>query len=69
MAKMMACKVQDMRGLYLQPSNSWRCWMQVVDGGNWLWRPQRIQREVVYEVARKVEAKSRALLPAAKSKL
>lgn len=46
-----------------------QCVLQIVDGGNWLWRPQRIAREAVYETARKVEAKSRAMLPGSRSKL
>ncbi|CAB9496349.1 Peroxisomal 2,4-dienoyl-CoA reductase [Seminavis robusta] len=37
----------------------------VVDGGEWLYRPQLIPKDVVAELSRKVEAKSRAHAPKA----
>lgn len=43
--------------------------MQVVDGGNWLWKPQRVARESVTATARNAEKKSRDMLPASKAKL
>lgn len=40
----------------------------VVDGGHWLFKPQMLPREMVAEMSRRVEGKSRAMAPA-KSKL
>lgn len=41
----------------------------VVDGGEWLYKPPMVPREMVAELSRKVEAKSRALAPEMVSKL
>lgn len=35
----------------------------VVDGAEWLYKPPMVPREMVAELSRKVEAKSRALMP------
>ena len=41
----------------------------VVDGAEWLWKPPMVPKEMVSELSRKVEAKSRALRPKMVSKL
>ena len=41
----------------------------VVDGAEWLYKPPMVPREMVAELSRKVEAKSRALMPKQTSKL
>ena len=41
----------------------------VVDGAEWLYKPPMVPRELVAELSRKVEAKSRALQPKMVSKL
>jgi len=41
----------------------------VVDGGNWLWKPQRVPRAAVRAAAKSAETKSRNMVPGAKSKL
>mmetsp|Transcript_9627 Transcript_9627/g.20836 ORF Transcript_9627/g.20836 Transcript_9627/m.20836 type:complete len:301 (+) Transcript_9627:118-1020(+) len=41
----------------------------VVDGGDWLYKPPMVPKEMVAEFSRKVEAKSRALRPTMVSKL
>lgn len=41
----------------------------VVDGGEWLYKPPMVPKEMVAELSRKVEAKSRALRPQMVSKL
>lgn len=41
----------------------------VVDGGEWLYKPPMVPKEMVAELSRKVEAKSRALSPKMVSKL
>jgi len=41
----------------------------VVDGAEWLYKPPMVPKEMVAELSRKVEAKSRALRPAMVSKL
>lgn len=41
----------------------------IVDGGNWLWKPQIVPRSVVSSVSRGVEAKSRKVGTAVTSKL
>ena len=41
----------------------------VVDGGEWLYKPPMVEKELVAELSRKVEAKSRALRPKMTSKL
>jgi peroxisomal 2,4-dienoyl-CoA reductase len=41
----------------------------VVDGAEWLFKPPMVPRELVSELSRKVEAKSRALSPNMVSKL
>mmetsp|Transcript_22587 Transcript_22587/g.54570 ORF Transcript_22587/g.54570 Transcript_22587/m.54570 type:complete len:303 (+) Transcript_22587:120-1028(+) len=41
----------------------------VVDGAEWLYKPPMVPREMVAELSRKVEAKSRALAPKIVSKL
>ena len=33
----------------------------VVDGANWMWKPQLVTREMVSKVSRSVEGKSRAV--------
>ena len=35
----------------------------VVDGGQWLWKPQVLPRDMVTQIAKKVESKSRAQAP------
>lgn len=42
---------------------------QVVDGGNWLWKPQRVSREAVLQASRQAEAKSRKIVPGLQSRL
>lgn len=41
----------------------------VVDGGEWLYKPPMVPKEMVAELSRKVEAKSRAQRPTMVSKL
>lgn len=41
----------------------------VVDGGHWLYKPPMLPREMVAEMSRKVERKSRAIAPTITSKL
>lgn len=41
----------------------------VVDGGEWLYKPPMVPKEMVAELSRKVEAKSRAQRPNMVSKL
>lgn len=41
----------------------------VVDGAEWLYKPPMVPREMVAELSRKVEAKSRALKPKLVSKM
>jgi hypothetical protein len=41
----------------------------VVDGGHWLHKPQMIPREMVADMSRAVEGRSRAMGGAARSKL
>ncbi len=41
----------------------------VVDGGHWLFKPQMLPREMVAEMSRRVEGKSRAMAPTNQSKL
>eukprot|EP00565_Helicotheca_tamesis_P002995 CAMPEP_0185741784 /NCGR_PEP_ID=MMETSP1171-20130828/39137_1 /TAXON_ID=374046 /ORGANISM="Helicotheca tamensis, Strain CCMP826" /LENGTH=167 /DNA_ID=CAMNT_0028413769 /DNA_START=468 /DNA_END=971 /DNA_ORIENTATION=- len=41
----------------------------VVDGGHWLYKPPMVPQEMVGELSRKVEAKSRAQAPKFESKL
>jgi len=41
----------------------------VVDGAEWLYKPPMVPKEMVSELSRKVEAKSRALSPKIVSKL
>ena len=41
----------------------------VVDGGEWLYKPPMVPKEMVAELSRKVEAKSRAQRPKMVSKL
>ena len=41
----------------------------VVDGAEWLYKPPMVPKEMVAELSRKVEAKSRALQPKMISKL
>ena len=41
----------------------------VVDGGEWLYKPPMVPKEMVAELSRKVEAKSRAQVPKMISKL
>ncbi len=36
----------------------------VVDGGHWLFKPQMLPREMVAEMSRQVEGRSRAMAPA-----
>mmetsp|Transcript_17696 Transcript_17696/g.27090 ORF Transcript_17696/g.27090 Transcript_17696/m.27090 type:complete len:81 (+) Transcript_17696:260-502(+) len=40
----------------------------VVDGGQWLYKPPMVPKEMVAELSRRVEAKSRAQAPSAKLK-
>jgi len=41
----------------------------VVDGAEWLYKPPMVPKEMVAELSRKVEAKSRAVAPKTVSKL
>ena len=41
----------------------------VVDGAEWLYKPPMVPKDMVKELSRKVEAKSRALQPKLTSKL